>query len=149
MEKFYIHDVTFLTQNFRRLYFLTSSNLQTAGRVADHRKQDFHSKSCIFLWPKSTLYIRKRLKISHSTMLKDKDSKRSVFIPPSYEQFNLTFLHPKCDYSLIRICCEYFRLSKLFSWNIVFNYAQRPYWIEGLRKNCRKLHKIFVWPYCT
>lgn len=68
------------------------------------------------------------LKVSHSSMLlyqdflekyiieicrqnklkKYKDNGGSVSIPLSYGPFNLTFLHLKCSFSLIRICCQYF-----------------------------------------
>ena len=95
-----------------------------------------------------------RLKVSHSSMLlyqdflekyiieicrqnklkKYKDNGGSVSIPLSYGLFNLTFSHLKCNFILIRICCQYFWLSKLISSNIVFNYAQWSHWIEGLRK---------------
>lgn len=37
-----------------------------------------------------------------------KNNEGSVFIPKSYTQLNLTFLHLKYKFSLIRICCQYF-----------------------------------------
>lgn len=58
-----------------------------------------------------------------------------MFILLSYSQFNLIFLHLKCNFSLIRICCQYFWFSKLISSNIAFNYAEWSHWKELLRKH--------------
>lgn len=63
-----------------------------------------------------------------------KENSGSLFIPHNYGPFNLTFLHLKRNLSLIRMCCQYFWLDKLISSNIIFNYAQWSYWIEGLKK---------------
>lgn len=69
----------------------------------------------VLLWFSSTV-MKKKITQCYSLV--------SIFIPLSNCKLNLTFLHSKCSFSLIRIFCEYISLSKLISSNKVFNSGQ-------------------------
>lgn len=63
----------------------------------------------------SLKHVKKNKKTSK--ILREK--KGTVFIPLSYGAFDLTFLHLKCNFSLICIYCQYFKFSEVITSNIV------------------------------
>lgn len=78
----------------------------------------------------------------------NKNNEGSVFKPKSYTQLNLTFLHLKYKFSLIRICCQYFKWSELISF-FFFKFLYFLFCImvtlnKRITKTIwKKLHKFF------